>query len=68
MTCGTNRWHTPFMSTDSKRRTRQRGNVEEFASGALRVRVYAGIDPVTKQPHYLRETIPAGAGAWTLAE
>jgi hypothetical protein len=56
------------MSTDSKRRTRQRGNVEELASGALRVRVYAGIDPVTKQPHYLRETIPAGAGAWTLAE
>jgi len=56
------------MAAGSKRRTRQQGGVEELASGALRVRVYAGVDPVTKQPHYLRETIPAGPNAWTLAE
>jgi hypothetical protein len=29
-------------------KARARGNIEELASGALRVRVYAGIDPVTK--------------------
>jgi integrase len=34
----------------------------------VRVRVYAGVDPVTKRPHYLQETIPAGPGAWELAE
>jgi hypothetical protein len=42
-----------------KRRQRARGYVEELPSGALRVVVYAGIDPVTKRRHYLRETIPA---------
>jgi integrase len=56
------------MPADSKRRARQRGNIEELASGALRVRVYAGLDPVTKREHYLRETIPAGPDAWELAE
>src|SRR5882757_67850 len=65
MTRGTKRWHTSAMAAGSKRRTRQQGGVEELASGALRVRVYAGVDPVTKQPHYLRETIPAGPNAWT---
>jgi hypothetical protein len=68
MTRGTKRSHTSATAAGSKRRTRQQGGVEELASGALRVRVYAGVDPVTKQPHYLRETIPAGPNAWTLAE
>jgi integrase len=40
-----------------KRRRRTRGNVEELPSGQLRVRVYAGIDPVTRKPHYLREIV-----------
>ena len=49
------------MSAPSVRRTkRQRGSVEELASGALRVAVYAGSDPLTGRRHYLREVIPAG--------
>lgn len=39
---------------------RQRGNIETLRSGALRVRVYSGRDPVTKRTHYVTETIPAG--------
>src|SRR5262249_503340 len=49
-------------------RKRIRGEVEELPSGSLRVRVYAGIDPVTRQPHYLTETTGAGPGAAKLAE
>jgi integrase len=49
------------MSTSPRGRKRARGSVEELPSGALRVSVYAGIDPLTKRRHYLRETIPAGA-------
>ena len=56
------------MAAESKRRTRQRGGIDELPSGAVRVRVYAGVDPVTKREHYLTETIPAGPGAWELAE
>ena len=41
---------------------RGRGEVERLPSGSLRVRVYAGIDPVTKRKHYLTETVPAGPG------
>jgi hypothetical protein len=37
-----------------------RGEIEELPSGSFRVRVYAGIDPVSKQKHYLVKTIPAG--------
>ena len=50
------------------RRKRTRGEVEELPSGALRVRVYAGIDPVTHKRHYLTETVPAGPDAARLAE
>jgi integrase len=49
------------MSTSPRGRKRARGSIEELPSGALRVSVYAGIDPLTKRRHYLRETIPAGA-------
>jgi hypothetical protein len=45
-----------------------RSEIEVLPSGSLRVRVYAGIDPVTKKPHYLVETIPAGPGAQREAE
>jgi hypothetical protein len=34
----------------------QRGNIEE-RGGALRVRLYAGTDPVTRRQVYLRATI-----------
>ncbi|GAA4552347.1 hypothetical protein [Pseudonocardia xishanensis] len=44
-------------------RRRQRGSVEQLRSGAFRVRVYAGIDPVSGRKHYLKETIPAGLRA-----
>jgi len=50
------------------RRKRSRGSVEELPSGSLRVSVYAGIDPVTKRRHYLREIIPAGPKAVAEAE
>jgi integrase len=36
--------------------------------GAPRVRAYAGIDPVTKRRHFLRETVPAGPKAAALAD
>lgn len=42
---------------------RARGSVEELPSGAYRVRVFAGVDPVTGRDHYLRETVPAGPRA-----
>src|SRR5207244_8974365 len=37
--------------------------IETLPSGSLRVRVYAGIDPVSKKRHYLVETVPAGPKA-----
>ncbi len=40
---------------------RSRGQIEMLPSGALRVRVYAGIDKVTGRRLYLDETVPAGA-------
>ncbi len=47
----------------SYRNKRQRGSIEELPSGALRVSVYAGTDPLTGGRHYVRETIPAGPRA-----
>jgi integrase len=46
-----------------QRRKRPRGSIQELGSGSLRVSVYAGIDPVTKRRHYLREVVPAGPKA-----
>lgn len=40
-----------------------RGSIEELPSGALRVSVYAGIDPLTRRRHYLKEIVPAGPAA-----
>lgn len=37
-----------------------RGNVETLPSGAVRVRAYAGVDPVGKKRHDLREIVPPG--------
>jgi integrase len=47
---------------------RGRGGIEPLPSGGLRVRVYVGIDPVTKKRLYLDETIPAGPRAQREAE
>jgi integrase len=52
----------------SSRIKRQRGEIATLPSGSLRVKVYAGIDPVTKKRHYLTETIPPGAQAQREAE
>jgi integrase len=38
-------------------RKRERGSIDELPSGALRVRVYAGTDPITKRRHDLVEVI-----------
>ncbi|MFG3298861.1 hypothetical protein [Micromonospora chersina] len=51
------------MTTANGRMKRQRGEIEELPSGSLRVKVYAGIDPITRKRHYLTETIPAGPTA-----
>ena len=50
------------------RRERPRGSIDVLPSGALRVRVYAGQDPLTKKRHTLTKTIPAGPGAEKQAE
>src|SRR4051794_1840011 len=39
----------------STRRKRQRGEIEPLPSGSFRVRVYAGIDPISRKRHYLTE-------------
>jgi hypothetical protein len=46
------------------------GNIEELASGSLRVRVrvYAGVDVLTGRDLYLKETIPAGPDARACAQ
>lgn len=56
------------MSIKTKARKRARGEIETLPSGSLRVRVYAGIDPVSRKRHYLVETIPAGPTAAREAE
>jgi integrase len=57
------------MAAPSVRRTRrQRGSIEELPSGALRVSVYAGTDPLTGRRHYLRESISAGPSAQAEAQ
>lgn len=56
------------MATSSKRRSRQRGAIDELPSGALRVRVYAGVDPISKKRIYLSEIVPAGPKAGQEAE
>jgi hypothetical protein len=56
------------MARANGRNKRDRGSVDELPSGAFRVRVYAGIDPVSKRRHDLTEIIPAGPDAEKLAE
>jgi integrase len=60
---------TTSASRASITRARQtRGNIEILPSGSLRVRVYAGRDPITRRAHYLRETIPSGPDSLAAAE
>ncbi|MFI7062902.1 GntR family transcriptional regulator [Kribbella sp. NPDC050124] len=48
------------MARPPQPRKRQRGNIDALPSGSLRVRVYAGVDPISKKPLYLTETVPPG--------
>ncbi len=56
------------MAGRPRTRSRQRGQVEELPSGALRVKVFAGRDPVSKRRLYLSETVPPGPRQGRLAE
>ncbi|WP_060712918.1 hypothetical protein [Pseudonocardia sp. HH130629-09] len=56
------------MAGQPARRKRHRGDVEVLPSGSFRVRVYAGVDPLSGKRHYLRETLPAGPNAAKEAE
>ncbi|XVV05979.1 hypothetical protein ACQPW3_11565 [Actinosynnema sp. CA-248983] len=49
--------------TRSTATPRERGSIDALPSGALRVRVYAGIDPITRKRHDLTEVVPAGPDA-----
>jgi integrase len=52
----------------SRRGRRPRGHLDTLPSGAIRVRVYAGVDVVSKKDLYLTEVIPAGPRAAAQAE
>ncbi len=49
-------------------RSATKGSIEQLPSGALRISVYAGIDPVTGRRHYLKETVEPGPRAERDAE
>ncbi|GAB1690147.1 tyrosine-type recombinase/integrase [Krasilnikovia sp. M28-CT-15] len=56
------------MTRQAAPRQRQRGTIDTLPSGAFRVRVYAGVDPLTKRRHDLTEVIPPGPNAAREAE
>ncbi|MBW0111605.1 tyrosine-type recombinase/integrase [Pseudonocardia sp. KRD-182] len=56
------------MARSGAKRSRLRGAVDALPSGALRVRVYAGEDPLTGKRHSLIEVIPPGPQAAAQAE
>jgi LacI family transcriptional regulator, xylobiose transport system transcriptional regulator len=56
------------MSIPREGRRRARGEIERLPSGSLRVRVYDGLDPVSKKRRYLVETVAAGPAAGRQAE
>ena len=45
------------------RQHRPRGHIEERSNGTYRAVVYAGIDPLTSKPRYLKKTAPTHAEA-----
>ena len=58
------------MSSSSQTTVRRgaQGSITRLPSGSLRVRVYAGPDPLTGRPHYIGETIADGPLAREQAE
>lgn len=65
---GTSRPRMRAMAATSKPRAKARGNIEKLPSGALRVRVYAGVDPITKRRYDLKEVVAPGPGAERAAQ
>jgi hypothetical protein len=51
------------MAKEKSKSKRSRGQIETLPFGSLRVSLYAGTDPVTKDRMYLREAVPAGPNA-----
>lgn len=56
------------MANASTSRRRSRGEIEQRSSGSFRIRVYAGIDPISNKRHYLTAAVPAGPKAAKEAE
>lgn len=56
------------MTTKAGRRKRPRGEIVPLRSGSLYVKVYAGIDKLTRHRLYLTETVPAGPRQERIAE
>lgn len=65
---GVESWSMATSSKPDQRKRRVRGKIETLPSGSLRVKIYAGIDPVTKKEFHLTEVVPAGRGAAKEAE
>jgi hypothetical protein len=56
------------MTSSGKRARRPRGGIDRLPSGALRARVYAGIDSLTRRRNYLTEIVRPGPKAEAEAE
>jgi integrase/DNA-binding transcriptional regulator YhcF (GntR family) len=56
------------MTSTDKPKRRSRGTIDTLPSGSLRVRVHAGVDPVSGKRHDLVEIVPAGPNAEKQAE
>jgi integrase len=56
------------MADSGRHQARSRGTIDELPSGALRVRVSAGVDPISKRRLYLTELVAAGPKARQTAE
>src|SRR3954470_20376165 len=56
------------MPPSSQPRSRSRWTIDRLPSGAVRVRVYAGSDPLTGRRHDLTEIVPPGPRAAAEAE
>jgi integrase len=62
------RYDLPVPRRSTPSRGRARGSIETLPSSALRVRVYAGIDPLSGRRHYLTELVKPGPRAVREAE
>lgn len=56
------------MAKEKAKPKRAPGQIETLPSGSLRVKLYAGLDPISGDRVYLRETVPAGPDAEKEAE